>query len=65
MAMAAILKIPQVVSTFTHSALHSCELIFIVGLLWWPFLIQNGHQNTKILRFGAKFGFQVDYDVAN
>ena len=47
------------------SRLWCCELIFIVGLLWWPFLIQNGHQNTKILLFGAKFGFQVDYDVAN
>ena len=22
------------------------------GLLWWPFWIQNGGQNTKILRFG-------------
>ena len=35
------------------------------GLLWWPFWTKNGHQNTKILRFWAKFGFQVDYDVAN
>ena len=81
-----------------------CELISIVGLLWWPSWIQNGCQNTKILRLGrnlaskyimmlqidihrcftmvailnpkwppkyknppiwTKFGFQVDYDVAN
>jgi hypothetical protein len=26
-------------------------LIFIVGLLWWPFWIQNGHQNTKMAVF--------------
>jgi hypothetical protein len=29
------------------SRLWCCELISIVGLLWWPFWIQNGHQNTK------------------
>jgi hypothetical protein len=34
------------------SRLWCCELISIVGLLWWPFWIQNGRQNTKILRFG-------------
>jgi hypothetical protein len=28
-------------------------------LLWWPFWTKNGHQNTKILRFGRKFGFKV------
>ena len=34
------------------SRLWCCELISIVGLLWWPFWIQNGRQNTKILWFG-------------
>jgi hypothetical protein len=34
------------------SRLWCCELISIVGLLWWPFWMQNGGQNTKILRFG-------------
>ena len=34
------------------SRLSCCELISIVGLLWWPFWIQNGRQNKKILRFG-------------
>ena len=33
------------------SRLWCCELIFIVGLLWWPFWIQNGHQNTKMAVF--------------
>ena len=47
------------------SILWSWEFIAIVGLLWRPLWIQNGRQNTKILRFWAKFGFQVDYDVAN
>ena len=34
------------------SGLWCCELISIVGLVWWPFWIQNGCQNTRILRFG-------------
>jgi hypothetical protein len=34
------------------SRLWCCELISIVSLLWWPFWIQNGRQNKKILRFG-------------
>jgi hypothetical protein len=34
------------------SRLWCSELIFIVDLLWQPFWIQNGHQNTTILRFG-------------
>ena len=37
------------------SRLWCCELIFIIGLLWRLFLIQNGRQNTKILRFGRNF----------
>jgi len=37
------------------SRLWCCELISIVGLLWRPFWIQNGPQNTKILRFGRNF----------
>ena len=35
------------------------------GLLWRPIWIQNDRQNTKILPIWAKFGFQVDYNVAN
>jgi hypothetical protein len=38
-----------------------CELIFIVGLLW-RFKMTAIIQNPPIW---AKFGFQVDYDVAN
>ena len=34
------------------SRLWCSELIFIVGFLWRPFWIQNGHHNTKIHRFG-------------
>jgi hypothetical protein len=34
------------------SRLWCCKLIPIVDLLWRPFWIQNGRQNTKILRFG-------------
>ena len=33
------------------SRLWCCKLISIVGLLWRSFRIQNGLQNTKILRF--------------
>ena len=33
------------------SRLWCCELISIVGLLWWPFWIQNGHQYTKIQKY--------------
>ena len=47
------------------SRLWCCKLISIVGLLWWPFWIQDGYQNTKILLFWTKFGFQVDFDVGN
>ena len=47
------------------SRLWCCELISIIGLLWWPFWIQNGHQNTKNPPIWTKFGFQVEYDVAN
>jgi hypothetical protein len=47
------------------SILWSWEFIAIVGLLWRPLWIQNGRQNTKILRFWAKFGFQVDFDAGN
>ena len=35
------------------------------GLLWRPFWIQNGRQNTKILPIWAKYGFQVDFILAN
>jgi hypothetical protein len=41
------------------SRLWCYELISIVGLLWWPFWIQNSHQNTKILHFGGHFGFKM------
>ena len=34
------------------SRLWCCELISIVDFLWRPFWIQNGCQNTKILRCG-------------
>ena len=40
-----------------------------IDILRWftmaPFWIQNDPQNTKILQIWTKFGFQVDYDVAN
>jgi hypothetical protein len=47
------------------SRLSCCELISIVGLLWWPFWIQNGRQNKKNPPIWKKFDFHVDYDVAN
>ena len=47
-----IQKSPDLGEIWFPSRLWCCELIFIVGLLWRPFWIQNGHQNTKILRFG-------------
>ena len=33
--------------------------------IWRPFWIQNGRQNKKNPPIWTKFGFQVDYDVAN
>jgi hypothetical protein len=48
------------------SRLWYCELISIVGLLWWPFWIQNGHQNTKIPRFGQNLAiphFKILLDI--
>jgi hypothetical protein len=47
-----------------QSSLWCCELIFIVGLRWRPFWIQNCRQNTKILRFGRNCvmkGIQKNY----
>ena len=44
---------------------HAAPYCYYFGLLWKPFWIQNGHQNTKNLPIWAWFGFQVDYDVAN
>ena len=34
---------------------HAAPYCDYIGLLWWPFLIQNGRQITKILRFGQNF----------
>jgi hypothetical protein len=34
------------------SRLWCCELISIVGLLWWPFLIQIGHKVKKSSNLG-------------
>jgi hypothetical protein len=44
---------------------HAASYCDHFGLLWGPFWIQNYRQTTKILLIWAKFGFQVDYDVAN
>ena len=35
------------------SRLWCCELISTIGLLWWPFWIQNDRQNIKLLWFGG------------
>ena len=44
---------------------HAAPYGYHFGLLWWPFWTKNGRQNTKNPPIWGKFGFQVDYDVAN
>jgi hypothetical protein len=41
-----------------------------IFVFWWPFWIQNGRHSKPATKYKnppiwAKFGFQVDYDVAN
>ena len=48
-----------------QSRVWCCELISIVGLLWRPFWIQNGRQKYKDPPISAKFGFHVDFLLAN
>jgi hypothetical protein len=47
-----------------------------IFVFWWPFWIQNGHHSKLTMDYKmaakcknppiwVKFGFQVDYDVAN
>ena len=50
---------------FLHGVRHAPPYGDHFGLLWRPFWIQNGRQNTKILPIWAKFGFQVDFVLAN
>jgi hypothetical protein len=49
---AKIYKSSDLEEIWFPSRLWCYELISIVVLLWWPFWIQNSHQNTKILGFG-------------
>ena len=49
---------------YLHGVRHAAPYFDHFGLLWWPFE-QKMAAKIKNSPIWAKFGFQVDYDVAN